>query len=140
MKVLWVEDHPNACKMLAAAGAAATHARLNVDLVIAESLLAAENRLRLERFDLVVVDLRLPDSVDEDATMTRIATMGDFRVAVVSASERRQELVDALVQSGRNCAKTAVAKEDLRLADFSSDPQSFVDFLKKMLNEESAAA
>ncbi len=53
----------------------------------------AERKLRLERFELVVIDLMLPDSTDEDATVTRIASMGKFRVAVVSGSDKRNDVV-----------------------------------------------
>ena len=64
MKVLWVEDHARAGELLAAAAAAASRKRYGIDLVIATSLLDAERKLRLERFDLVVIDLLLPDSAD----------------------------------------------------------------------------
>ena len=63
----------------------------------------AERKLRLERFDLVVIDLMLPDSSDEDVTVTRIANMGKFRVAVVSASEKRQQVVESLMRAGVDC-------------------------------------
>ena len=106
MKVLWVEDHPRAGELLAAAAAAASRKRYGIDLVIATSLMDAERKLRLERFDLVVIDLMLPDSVDEDVTVTRIANMGKFRVAVVSASERRQQVVESLMRAGVDCARS----------------------------------
>lgn len=129
MKVLWVEDHPRAGELLIAAGAAASRKRFGIDLVVATSLLDAENKLRLERFDLVVVDLFLPDSADEDVTVTRIANMGRFRVAVVSASERRQAVVDSLVAAGVDCAPVAVGKENLPLGDFVKRPELFRDFI-----------
>jgi len=92
MKVLWIEDHARAGELLAAAATAASRKRYGIDLVIATSLMDAERKLRLERFDLVVIDLMLPDSTDEDTTVTRIASMGKFRVAIVSASERLPRL------------------------------------------------
>ncbi len=138
MKVLWVEDHPKACELLTQAGLAATRKRLPVDLVIAASLMEAERRLRLERFDLVMLDLRLPDSIDEDATITRISNMGEFRLGIVSASERRQDMADFLCSNGRNCAPRAIAKEDLTLADFSRRPETFLEFLTDVM--DSAAA
>lgn len=133
MKVLWVEDHPRAGELLAAAGAAAARKRFGIDLVIANSLLDAERKLRLERFDLVVADLRLPDSADEDVTVTRLANMGKFRVAVVSASDKRQQIVDNLIRGGVDCAPRAIGKEDLPLADFTRRPELFRDFLQSLM-------
>src|SRR5262249_26511264 len=103
MKVLWIEDHPRVGELLTAASTAASRKRYGIDLVMATSLLDAERKLRLERFDLVVIDLMLPDSRDEDVTVTRIANMGKFRVAVVSASEKRQEVVESLKRAGVDC-------------------------------------
>jgi DNA-binding response OmpR family regulator len=108
MKVLWIEDHPRVGEMLTAASAAASRKRYGIDLVVATSLMDAERKLRLERFDLVVIDLMLPDSADEDVTVTRIANMGKFRVAVVSASEKRQEVVDSLTRAGVDCVPRAI--------------------------------
>src|SRR5262245_11456155 len=96
MKVWWDEDHPGGRRRRAAAAGAASRKRDGIDLVVATSLMDAERKLRLERFDLVVIALMLPDSADEDVTVTRIANMGKFRVAVVSASEKRQQVVDSL--------------------------------------------
>ncbi len=136
MKVLWVEDHPRAGELIAAAGAAASRKRFGIDLVVANSLLDAERKLRLERFDMVVVDLFLPDSADEDVTVTRIANMGQFRVAVVSASERRQAVVENLLQSGVDVSPVAVGKENLPLADFVRKPELFRDFIYSLTDEQ----
>ena len=133
MKVLWVEDHQIACELLTKAGAAATAKRLPIDLVVASSLLEAESRLRLERFDLVMLDLKLPDSIDEDTTITRIANMGEFRLGVVSASDRRQSMVDFLVKAGRNCSPQAIAKENLAIREFIDHPDQFHDFLQAVM-------
>ena len=140
MKVLWVEDHPLACELLTDANTAATRKRLPIDLVVAPSLMEAEHRLRLERFDLVLLDLRLPDSIDEDATITRVSNMGDFRLCVVSASERRQSMVDFLCAAGRNCAPKAIAKEDLSLTEFVTNPDSLHKFLKDVMGDEASCA
>ena len=51
MKVLWVEDHEPVRDMLAIAADKAARARIQVDLVMAATLMEAESRLRLERFD-----------------------------------------------------------------------------------------
>ena len=138
MKVLWVEDHARAGELLAAAAAAASRRRFGIDLVIATSLLDAERKLRLERFDLVVIDLMLPDSSDEDVTVTRIASMGKFRVAVVSASDRRQSVVESLMNAGVNCSPRAVGKEDLPLGDFVRRPELFRDFVTGLMPAKAA--
>lgn len=138
MKVLWVEDHPRAGELLAAAAAAASRKRFGIDLVVATSLLDAERKLRLERFHLVVIDLMLPDSSDEDVTVTRIANMGKFRVAVVSASDKRQSVVESLVSAGVNCAPRAVGKENLPLADFVRRPELFRDFVRSLMPDDAA--
>jgi DNA-binding response OmpR family regulator len=140
MKVLWVEDHARAGELLAAAAAAASRKRYGIDLVIATSLLDAERKLRLERFELVVIDLMLPDSTDEDATVTRIASMGKFRVAVVSASEKRNEVVASLMRAGVDCSPKAVGKEDLPLADFARRPELFRDFVVSLMPDTEAPA
>lgn len=133
MKVLWIEDHPRAGELLAAAAAAASRKRYGIDLVVATSLLDAEHKLRLERFELVVIDLMLPDSTDEDATVTRVASMGRFRVAVVSGSDKRNDVVKSLVRAGVDCAPNAVGKEDLPLADFVRRPEMFRDFVLSLM-------
>jgi DNA-binding response OmpR family regulator len=138
MKVLWVEDHPRAGEMLAAAAAAASRKRYGIDLVIATSLMDAERKLRLERFELVVIDLMLPDSSDEDVTVTRIANMGKFRVAVVSGSEKRQQVVESLLRAGVDCARNAVGKEDLNLAEFVKRPELFRDFVLGLMPPQAA--
>lgn len=140
MKVLWVEDHVRAGELLAAAAAAASRKRYGIDLVIATSLLDAERKLRLERFDLVVIDLLLPDSADEDATVTRIASMGRFRVAIVSGSDRRDEVMKSLVLAGVDCAPIAVGKQDLPLGEFVRKPELFRDFLHAQMPEQPAKA
>ena len=102
MKVLWVEDHEPVRDMLAIAADKAARNRVQVDLVMASTLMEAENRLRLERFDLVVLDLTLPDSFDGEMTIARAANMGQFRIAVVSGSEGRDEAVAGAVKYGCN--------------------------------------
>jgi len=139
MKVLWVEDHARAGELLAAAAAAASRKRYGIDLVIATSLMDAERKLRLERFELVVIDLMLPDSTDEDATVTRIASMGKFRVAVVSGSDKRDEVVRSLMRSGVDCSPNAIGKENLPLADFVRRPELFRDFINSLMPQSGAA-
>ena len=133
MKVLWVEDHARAGELLAAAAAAASRRRYAIDLVLATTLLDAERKLRLERFDLVVIDLMLPDSPDEDTAVTRIASMGRFRIAVVSGSEKRDAVVRSMVSAGVDCAPAAIGREDLPLADFVRRPELFRDFLNGLM-------
>ena len=81
MKVLWVEDHEPVRELLLVAADKAARARVPVDLVMATTLMETENRLRLERFDLVVLDLTLPDSFDADMTIARVANNNFCRVS-----------------------------------------------------------
>jgi DNA-binding response OmpR family regulator len=138
MKLLWIEDHPRVGEMLTAASAAASRKRFGIDLVVATSLMDAERKLRLERFDLVVIDLMLPDSSDEDVTVTRIANMGKFRVAVVSASDKRQQVVEGLMRAGVDCVPQAIGKEDLQLAEFARRPELFRDFVNGLMPPKAA--
>ncbi len=133
MKVLWVEDHVPVQNMLEIAADKAARARVQVDLVIASSLLAAEDRLRLERFDLVVLDLTLPDSFDPEMTIARIANMGRHRIAVVSASETRDEAVSTALRCGVNLAPSAVSKGSLPFNRFIQRPDAFEDFLISLM-------
>ena len=90
-------------------------------------------RFGVGHFDLVVIDLMLPDSTDEDATVTRIANMGKFRVAVVSGSDKRNAVVASLTRAGVDCAPQAIGKEDLPLADFVRRPELFRDFIHGLM-------
>jgi len=135
MKVLWVEDHHRAQEMLMVAATKAVRKRLQLDLVIAASLMEAERRLRFEQFDLVVLDLRLPDSIDETMTLTRIASMGRFRMAVVSASENRDAVAKAAIAAGCDCAPVTVAKETLPFNRFIQRPEEFFQFLQSLTRQ-----
>ncbi len=138
MKVLWVEDHEPVRDMLAIAADKAARNRVQVDLVMASTLMEAENRLRLERFDLVVLDLTLPDSFDGEMTIARAANMGNFRIAVVSGSEDRDEAVAGAVRCGCNIAPQAVAKASLPFNRFIQRPQTFHDFLSDLMPDAPA--
>jgi len=133
MKVLWVEDHAPVQNMLEIAADKAARARVQVDLVISGSLLAAEDRLRLERFDLVVLDLTLPDSCDPEMTIARIANMGQHRIAVVSASDTRDEAVATALRCGVNISPEAVSKGSLPFNRFIQRPDAFEDFLISLM-------
>ena len=135
MKVLWVEDHEPVRDMLAVAADKAARNRVQVDLVMASTLMEAENRLRLERFDLVVLDLTLPDSFDGEMTIARAANMGQFRIAVVSGSEGRDEAVAGAVKCGCNISPRAVSKASLPFNRFIQRPESFYDFLTDLMPE-----
>lgn len=140
MKVLWVEDHEPVRDMLAIAADKAARNRVQVDLVMAPNLMAAEARLRLERFDLVVLDLGLPDSVDPDMTIARVASMGKYRIAVVSSMDTRDAAVDAAVRCGANVAPKAVFKAELPFNRFIQRPDTFEDFLLDQMPEAAGAA
>jgi len=140
MKVLWVEDHALAVDRLNAAAAAASRRRFGIDLVIATTLLEAERRLRLERFDLVVTDLLLPGAIDEYATVTRLSSMGRFRIAIASDSQKREEVMRSLVRAGVDCAPTAIGKGGLALADFVRRPELLRDFLDGLMSDTRSRA
>ena len=140
MKVLWVEDHEPVRDMLAIAADKAARARVQVDLVMATTLLEAESRLRLERFALVVVDLTLPDSPDPEMTIARIANMGDHRIAVVSANDERDRAVETAVRCGCNIAPQAIGKAGLPFNRFIQRPGAFEDFLLALMPGSNTAA
>lgn len=140
MKVLWVEDHEPVRDMLAIAADKAARNRVQVDLVMAPNLMAAEARLRLERFDLVVLDLGLPDSVDPDMTIARVASMGKYRIAVVSSMDTRDQVVEAAVRCGANIAPKAVFKAELPFNRFIQRPDTFEDFLMDLMPAPAASA
>jgi DNA-binding NarL/FixJ family response regulator len=140
MKVLWVEDHEPVRDMLAIAADKAARARVQIDLVMAPTLMAAEARVRLERFDLVVIDLSLPDSVDPDMTVARLANMGKYRLAVVSASESRDQTVASALRCGANIHPKAIFKANLPFNRFIQRPESFEDFLLDLMPPAAAGA
>ncbi|MEO0882997.1 MAG: response regulator [Pseudomonadota bacterium] len=142
MKVLWVEDHQPVRDMLAIAADKAARSRIQIDLVMAATLMEAENRLRLERFDLVVLDLTLPDSFDAEMTIARAANMGNFRIAVVSASAEREQAVEDAVRFGCNIHPIAVSKAGLPFNRFIQRPEAFEDFLLELMpgNEDHTRA
>lgn len=129
MKVLWVEDHQPVRDILAIVADKAARARVPVDLVTATTLMEAESRLRLERFDLVMIDLTLPDSHDGDMTIARIANMGKHRIAVCSAMPERDAAVETALKCGCNIAPNAVFKAKLPFNRFVQRAEAFHDFL-----------
>lgn len=135
MKVLWVEDHEPVRDMLAIAADKAARARVQVDLVMAATLMEAESRLRLERFDLVMLDLTLPDSFDPDMTIARIANMGRHRIAIASASENRDEVNETARRCGANIAPVAVGKGSLPFNRFIQRPDAFEDFFLSQMED-----
>lgn len=135
MKVLWVEDHQPVRDMLAIAADKAARSRIQVDLVMATTLMEAEKRLRLERFDLVVLDLTLPDSFDGEMTIARAANMGNFRIAVVSGSEDRDKAVAGALKFGCNICPQAISKAGLPFNRFIQRPESFERFLLDLMPE-----
>ena len=133
MKVLWVEDHQPVRELLAVAAEKAARARVPVDLVLATTLMEAERRLRLERFDLVVLDLTLPDSFDGDMTIARVANMGKHRIAICSAQPERDAAVETALKCGANVAPQAVFKAKLPFNRFIQRAETFHDFLLEQM-------
>ena len=135
MKVPWVEDHQPVRDMLAIAADKAARSRIQVDLVLATTLMEAERRLRLERFDLVVLDLTLPDSHDGEMTIARAANMGNYRIAIVSGSENRDAAVADALKYGCNICPQAIAKASLPFNRFIQRPDTFEAFLLDLMPE-----
>ena len=133
MKVLWVEDHEPVRDMLAIAADKAARSRVQVDLVMAPTLMMAEARLRLERFDLVVLNLGLPDSFDPDMTIARVANMGKYRIAVVSSMDVRDQAVESALRCGANIHPQAIFKATLPFNRFIQRPDAFEDFLMDLM-------
>ena len=133
MKVLWFEDHEPVRDMLAIAADKAARSRVQVDLVMAPTLMMAEARLRLERFDLVVLDLGLPDSFDPDMTIARVANMGKYRIAVVSSMDVRDQAVESALRCGANIHPQAIFKATLPFNRFIQRPDAFEDFLMDLM-------
>lgn len=139
MKVLWVEDHQPVRDMLAIAADKAARSRIQIDLVMATTLMEAERRIRLERFDLVILDLVLPDSHDGEMTIARTASMGKFRIAIVSGSENREAAVAGAIKYGCNICPRAVSKSSLPFNRFIQRPEAFEDFLLDLMPEAETA-
>ena len=140
MKVLWVEDHEPVRELLLVAADKAARARVPVDLVMASTLMEAERRLRLERFDLVVLDLTLPDSFDGDMTIARVANMGRHRIAVCSSQPERDKAVATAAKCGANIAPAAIFKAKLPFNRFIQRAETFYDFLEQQMPRDSRVA
>ncbi|MGB3624586.1 MAG: response regulator [Henriciella sp.] len=135
MKVLWIEDHEPVRDMLAIVADKAARARVQIDLVLAPTLMEAERRLRLERFDLVITELTLPDSYDGDMTIARIANMGRHRIAVSTANPDRDTIVDTALRCGCNIAPAPVFKANLPYNRFIQRPEAMLDFFFDQMDQ-----
>jgi DNA-binding response OmpR family regulator len=96
MKVLWIEDDPVWQKAIESMMLHRSRARKREMIVIARSMLEAERCLRLEKFDVVIVDLGLPDTIDGMASIIRARSAGAGRFAVLSADPNAEAIVAAL--------------------------------------------
>lgn len=140
MKVLWVEDDARVVDQLATIADKAARARVQIDLVVANSLLSAEARLRLERFDLVLLDLTLPDSCDAEMTVARIANMGLHRIAIVSDRDDASRVVETAVACGCNIAGQAVEKDGVPFHRFIQRPDVCEDFFLALMPDAAPAS
>ena len=140
MKVLWIEDQEPVRDMLSIAADKAARARVQVDLVLAHTLMEAERRLRLERFDLVLTELTLPDSYDGDMTIARIANMGAHRIAVSTAHPDRDKIVETARRCGCNIAGDPVFKASLPYNRFIQRPEAMLDFMLDLMDGTGLAA
>jgi hypothetical protein len=86
-----------------------------------------------------VLDLGLPDSMDADMTIARVANMGKYRIAVVSSQENRDQAVASAVRCGANIHPQAVFKANLPFNRFIQRPESFEDFFMELMPAAGAA-
>lgn len=93
MKILWIEDDPIWSAAIERMAVQRARARRRENILLVNSMEAAERQMRLERFDLVVVDLGLPDTVDGVASILRARSGGAQRFCVLSADPRASEIV-----------------------------------------------
>ena len=140
MKVLWIEDQEPVRDMLTIAADKAARARVQIDRVLAHTLMEAERRLRLERFDLVLTELTLPDSYDGDMTIARVANMGGHRIAVSTAHPDRDKIVETAVRCGCNIAGAPVFKAGLPYNRFIQRPEAMLDFMLDLMDDSIAGA
>ena len=140
MKVLWIEDHPRLRQLISIAADHASRRRLPLDLVFAPTLMDAEARLRRERFDLAIVDLRLPDAFDEETTLTRLCTFPGVRFVICSASEEGPRLAEMARRAGCACGARVISKSELPVTQFTRAPQLLHDWIAGLIAELDAAA
>ena len=88
---------------------------------------------REDSFDLVVLDLGLPDSFDPDMTIARVANMGKYRIAVVSSMDVRDQAVESALRCGANIHPQAIFKATLPFNRFIQRPDAFEDFLMDLM-------
>ena len=89
--------------------------------------------------DAVLLDLGLPDSMDADMTIARVANMGKYRIAVVSSMENRDQAVASAARCGANIHPHAVFKANLPFNRFIQRPESFEDFFMELMPAAGAA-
>lgn len=133
MKILWVENADDVREMLAITADKAARKRVQVDVVLAASLMSAETRLRLERFDLVILDLAVPDSMDADMAVTRIANMGKFRLGIISSCDEHEYAVEKALKHGVNVSPITIEKGGLPFRRFIQKPEEFATYMQALM-------
>lgn len=111
-RLLLVEDQPEDAEMLSAALAQAAGARFEV--VREDRVSGACERLREEKFDLVLLDLTMPDEWGLDSLVRMTAQAPDLPIVIV-ASTADESLARAAVDAGGDdwIAKEKLDAEDL---------------------------
>ena len=132
MKILWIEDHEHALLLIDEISTSVAKKRLPLDVVSVPTLAKAEDQLRIEKFDLVLLDLELPDSSDGMTSACRIANLGDFKLAIVSASDQAEKIVRELEISRCNNVTTPIPKSELPFVEFIRYPHKFQDFAERL--------
>ncbi|HEY0444620.1 MAG TPA: response regulator, partial [Candidatus Limnocylindrales bacterium] len=101
MRVLVVEDEPVNRALLRAVFSRAREQAYAVDLTEAVNLAAARQALRDAHFDVIILDVRLPDGNGLDLARELAAARGDARpkVLIMSASVLKSDR-DAAITAG----------------------------------------
>jgi DNA-binding response OmpR family regulator len=96
MKILWIEDDPIWSAAIERMSIQRARARKKESIILVNSMGAAERQMRLETFDLVIVDLGLPDTVDGVASILRARSSGAQRFCVLSADPAARDVICAV--------------------------------------------
>ena len=132
LRALWIEDDELMLGLIRAIDDHALRRQRGVSLAFASTLREAEDILRRERFDVVVLDLGLPDCRDPEILLTRICWAGSHRIVLVSGSGRVHEVAAEARRIGVAQLRTSVFKGKLPMDEFQRSPRKFHEWIEEM--------